>query len=174
VDGWDTASPSERARRIGAAKWMAGRAGRSIALDTLQLHGAVGFQDETAISHYARRLAANDALLADYGAEVLKVELPGGDGCRSFPPHEDGKPLWWKATNRNKQLISLDLRKPQGVALLKRLLPRFGSKLLNTITSAEIAKYLAAQQNPDLSDEEKIKAAIKLLPEIPDSSIVSA
>ena len=27
------------------------------------------------------------ALLADYGAEVLKVELPGGDGCRSFPPH---------------------------------------------------------------------------------------
>lgn len=65
VDGWDTASPSERARRIGAAKWMAGRAGRSIALDTLQLHGAVGFQDETAISHYARRLAANDALLGD-------------------------------------------------------------------------------------------------------------
>jgi len=65
------------------------------------------------------------AMLADYGAEVLKVELPGGDGCRSFPPHKDGKPLWWKATNRNKQLISLDLRKPQGVALLKRLLPRF-------------------------------------------------
>jgi len=44
---------------------MAGRAGRSIALDTLQLHGAVGFQDETAISHYARRLAANDTLLGD-------------------------------------------------------------------------------------------------------------
>lgn len=65
VAGWDTASPPERAKRISAAKWMAGRAGRSIALDTLQLHGAVGFQDETAISHYARRLVANDTLLGD-------------------------------------------------------------------------------------------------------------
>ncbi|ADP17199.1 acyl-CoA dehydrogenase, middle domain protein 11 [Achromobacter xylosoxidans A8] len=65
VAGWDTASPSERAIRVSAAKWMAGRAGRGIALDALQLHGAVGFQEETAISHYARRLAANDVLLGD-------------------------------------------------------------------------------------------------------------
>lgn len=66
------------------------------------------------------------ALLADYGAEVLKVELPGsGDGCRSFPPFKDGKPLWWKVTNRNKKLISLDLRQPEGLALFKQLLPRF-------------------------------------------------
>lgn len=65
------------------------------------------------------------ALLADYGAEVLKVELPTGDGSRGFPPFKDGKPLWWKVTNRNKKLISLDLRRPEGVALLKRLLPRF-------------------------------------------------
>ncbi|WP_137921353.1 CoA transferase [Hydrogenophaga sp. 2FB] len=66
------------------------------------------------------------ALLADYGAEVLKVELPGsGDSCRSFPPFKDGKPLWWKVTNRNKKLISLDLRKPEGLALLKQMLPSF-------------------------------------------------
>ncbi|NYT23272.1 CoA transferase [Alcaligenaceae bacterium] len=72
-------------------------------------------------------LAAPSAasLLADYGAEVLKIELPSGDGCRGFPPHKDGKSLWWKVTNRNKQLISLDLRKPDGLALFKRLLPRF-------------------------------------------------
>ena len=66
------------------------------------------------------------ALLADYGAEVLKVELPGnGDTCRNFPPFKDGKPLWWKVTNRNKKMITLDLRKPQGIALMKRMLPRF-------------------------------------------------
>lgn len=65
VAGWASASQSERARRISAAKWMSGRAGRAIAHDMLQLHGAVGFQDETAISHYARRLTANDALLGD-------------------------------------------------------------------------------------------------------------
>jgi len=65
ASGWLSTSPVERAKRISAAKWMAGRAGRAIALDALQLHGAVGLQDETAISHYARRLAANDALLGD-------------------------------------------------------------------------------------------------------------
>ncbi|MCA0242186.1 MAG: CoA transferase [Proteobacteria bacterium] len=67
------------------------------------------------------------ALLGDYGAEVVKVELPGsGDAsCRNFPPFKDGKPLWWKVTNRNKKMISLDLRRPQGQALLKRLLPSF-------------------------------------------------
>ncbi|MDX2203675.1 MAG: CoA transferase [Hyphomicrobiaceae bacterium] len=65
-------------------------------------------------------------LLADYGAEVLKIEMPGsGDGVRGFPPFKEGKPLWWKAANRNKKLATLDLRKPEGVALLKRLLPRF-------------------------------------------------
>lgn len=65
------------------------------------------------------------SLLGDYGADVLKVELPSGDSCRSFPPFKDGKPLWWKVTNRNKKMLSLDLRKPEGLALFKRLLPRF-------------------------------------------------
>ncbi|MFK4506811.1 CoA transferase family III [Bradyrhizobium daqingense] len=65
-------------------------------------------------------------LLADYGADVLKLEMPGqGDGVRSFPPFKDGKPLWWKAANRNKKLATLDLRTPDGLALFKELLPRF-------------------------------------------------
>ena len=66
------------------------------------------------------------ALLGDFGAEVLKVELPGGgDALRTMPPHKDGKGLLWKAVNRNKRAITLDLRKPQGQDLFKRLLPRF-------------------------------------------------
>jgi crotonobetainyl-CoA:carnitine CoA-transferase CaiB-like acyl-CoA transferase len=65
-------------------------------------------------------------LLADLGAEVLKVELPGqGDALRALAPHKDGVPLWWKATNRNKAGITLDLRQPEGKALFERLLPRF-------------------------------------------------
>ena len=65
-------------------------------------------------------------LLADYGAEVVKLEMPGaGDGGRGFPPFKDGKPLWWKVTNRNKKFITLDLREPKGIALFKQLLPRF-------------------------------------------------
>ena len=62
------------------------------------------------------------ALLGDYGAEVIKVELPGGgDGLRSFAPFKDGKSLWWKVLNRDKRLVSLDLRKPQGRDLFLRL-----------------------------------------------------
>lgn len=65
-------------------------------------------------------------LLADYGADVLKIEMPGqGDGVRSFPPFKDGKPLWWKAANRNKKFATLDLRTREGLALFKQLLPRF-------------------------------------------------
>lgn len=65
-------------------------------------------------------------LLADYGADVLKIEMPGqGDGVRFFPPFKDGKPLWWKALNRNKKFATLDLRKPEGLALFKQLLPQF-------------------------------------------------
>lgn len=66
------------------------------------------------------------ALLGDYGADVVKVELPGaGDGARGFPPFKAGKPLWWKVTNRGKRFVTLDLRRPEGAALLLRLLPRF-------------------------------------------------
>lgn len=65
-------------------------------------------------------------LLADYGADVLKIEMPGqGDGVRSFPPFKDGKPLWWKTANRNKKFATLDLRTPEGLVLFKRILPRF-------------------------------------------------
>ena len=63
------------------------------------------------------------ALLADLGADVIKVELPGkGDPLRELAPHKNGVPLWWKVTNRNKKGITLDLRDPQGKELLERLL----------------------------------------------------
>lgn len=63
-------------------------------------------------------------LLADLGAEVLKVELPGqGDALRDLAPHKEGVPLWWKVTNRNKRGITLDLRREEGRELLGRFLP---------------------------------------------------
>lgn len=63
-------------------------------------------------------------LLADLGADVLKVEMPGvGDPLRALPPYKDGVPLWWKAANRNKRGITLDLRRDEGRELLGRLLP---------------------------------------------------
>ncbi|MDM0015166.1 CoA transferase [Variovorax sp. J22P168] len=67
-------------------------------------------------------------LLADFGAEVIKVELPAssgaGDAMRASTPLKDGHSLWWKTLNRNKRGITLDVRQAEGRALFLRLLPR--------------------------------------------------
>jgi len=61
--------------------------------------------------------------LGEFGAEVIKVELPGvGDATRRFGTMtECGDSLPWLSESRNKKCITLDLRKPDGVALIKRL-----------------------------------------------------
>lgn len=65
-------------------------------------------------------------LLADYGADVVKVEMPGqGDGMRSFPPFKDGESLWWKVTNRGKRFIELDLRTEAGADVFKAMVKDF-------------------------------------------------
>jgi crotonobetainyl-CoA:carnitine CoA-transferase CaiB-like acyl-CoA transferase len=64
-------------------------------------------------------------LLADLGADVIKVEMPGvGDPLRALAPHKDGVPLWWKVTNRNKRGVTLDLHRPQASDALRRLVER--------------------------------------------------
>ncbi|MGQ9370898.1 CaiB/BaiF CoA transferase family protein [Azospirillum sp. ST 5-10] len=64
-------------------------------------------------------------LMADFGAEVVKLELPGlGDGLRGFPPFRDGKSLWWKVTNRGKYFGTLDLRAPDGRELFLRMVAK--------------------------------------------------
>ena len=61
-------------------------------------------------------------LLGDLGADVIKVELPGqGDFMRTIGPFVDGYSLFWAVEGRGKRSITLDLRKPKGQALLKRL-----------------------------------------------------
>lgn len=62
-------------------------------------------------------------LFAEMGAEVVKVELPGvGDHCRRLgTPTEAGDTLVWFSEARNKQSLTLDLRKPDGAELLLKL-----------------------------------------------------
>jgi crotonobetainyl-CoA:carnitine CoA-transferase CaiB-like acyl-CoA transferase len=61
-------------------------------------------------------------LLADLGADVIKVELPGqGDFMRTIGPFDRGHSLFWAVEGRGKRSITLDLRKAAGQALLKRL-----------------------------------------------------
>src|SRR3954464_16010189 len=63
-------------------------------------------------------------LLADFGADVVKVEQPGtGDPLRQWTA--EGLPLWWKVYARNKRFVTLNLKAPAGRELLLRMLPRF-------------------------------------------------
>lgn len=62
------------------------------------------------------------SLLADFGAQVIKVENPeDGDPLRSWEPMKNGISLWWKVHSRNKRSITLNLRDPRGQQLLKDL-----------------------------------------------------
>ena len=60
--------------------------------------------------------------LADFGAEVIKVEPPGeGDPLRRWRKMRNGVSLWWHVQSRNKKSITLDLRQPEGQAVVRRL-----------------------------------------------------
>ena len=62
-------------------------------------------------------------ILADHGAEVIKVEPPQGDEVRDWgPPFKDGLSAYFSGVNRNKRSISLDLTAERGRAVLLRLL----------------------------------------------------
>ena len=61
-------------------------------------------------------------MLGYFGAEVIKVEPPGGDPIRNWREVKDGTSLWWRSLGRNKKCISLDLKTPEGRDLVKQLL----------------------------------------------------
>lgn len=62
-------------------------------------------------------------ILADHGADVVKIEPPAGDETRTWgPPFQDGTASYFLGLNRNKRSIAVDLSKPAGQALLAELL----------------------------------------------------
>jgi len=64
-------------------------------------------------------------LLAEFGADVVKIEPPGhGDPLRKWRHLKDGTSLWWHVQSRGKRSVALDLRKPEGQAIAKALAVR--------------------------------------------------
>ena len=61
--------------------------------------------------------------LADFGADVIKVERPGGETLRAMAWRDprDGEGLWFKLTNRNKRVVVLDLKEPADQEVVWRL-----------------------------------------------------
>jgi crotonobetainyl-CoA:carnitine CoA-transferase CaiB-like acyl-CoA transferase len=60
-------------------------------------------------------------LLADLGADVIKIESPQGDMLRQFPSSLEGDSRFFVGTNRGKRALALDLKQPEGLAVLHRM-----------------------------------------------------
>src|SRR5215218_8127294 len=79
------------------------------------------------VADFSRILAGPYAtmLLADLGAEVVKVEGPGGDDTRTWqPPVREGVSTYYLGVNRNKRSVALDLKVPVDVGLAQELARR--------------------------------------------------
>lgn len=62
------------------------------------------------------------ALLAQFGAEVIKIETPGeGDPLRTWRKVHNGTSLWWYSQSRNKKSVTLNLKSPAGADIIRRL-----------------------------------------------------
>lgn len=64
-------------------------------------------------------------ILADLGAEVIKVEIPGtGDDSRQFGPYAHGESAYFMSLNRNKKSMTLNLKDPKAIDLVKRMVAK--------------------------------------------------
>jgi crotonobetainyl-CoA:carnitine CoA-transferase CaiB-like acyl-CoA transferase len=94
-------------------------------------------------------------LLSDLGADVIKVEDTGsGDESRTWPPHKDGESAAFLVINRNKRDMTLDLKAPEGVEAVKRLVAKADVLIENfrtgTMESYGLGYDVLAAINPKL------------------------
>jgi crotonobetainyl-CoA:carnitine CoA-transferase CaiB-like acyl-CoA transferase len=95
------------------------------------------------VADFSRILAGPYAsmLLADLGAEVVKVESPGGDDTRSWmPPVRDGEATYYLSVNRNKRSIALDLKDEADAALARELAAR-ADVVLENFRTGGLARF---------------------------------
>ena len=94
-------------------------------------------------------------LLAEFGAEVVKVETPGeGDPLRKWRMLHEGNSLWWYAQARNKKSIAVNLREPDGQAVVRRLIAGADIVVENfrpgTLEKWNLGYDALARENPGL------------------------
>ena len=97
-------------------------------------------------------------LLGDLGAEIIKVEPPGqGDPIRHSGPFVGEESLYWHVEGRSKQSVTLDLRRPEGQAVLHRLVAK-ADVLVENFRPGTLAKW-----NLDYSVLQKINPKLVML-----------
>lgn len=78
--------------------------------------------------------------LGDFGAEVIKVEHPRGDGFRHWGRTKNGHPLLWKMLSRNKHCVTLNLGRTEGQDILRTMVAR-SDVLIENFTPGTMAKW---------------------------------
>lgn len=78
-------------------------------------------------------------LLGDLGADIIKIEPPGGDPVRQWGEQVDRKSLWWSVHGRNKRSVTLDLKSPQAVDIALRLAAK-SDVLVENFRPGQLAK----------------------------------
>lgn len=94
-------------------------------------------------------------LLGDFGAEVIKVEIPNrGDSLRNMGPFKGDEPLRWPALARNKKSLTLDLHGEEGQSILKELVKKSDIVIENfrpgTLEKWGIGYDILKEANPDI------------------------
>ena len=79
------------------------------------------------------------AILAQFGAEVIKIESPGsGDPLRTWRKLHEGTSLWWYAQSRNKKSVTVNLKHPDGQSIVRDLCKDADIVIENATISARI------------------------------------
>jgi crotonobetainyl-CoA:carnitine CoA-transferase CaiB-like acyl-CoA transferase len=86
------------------------------------------------------------AILADLGAEVIKIETPAGDASRTMTPQDGDRSAYFHIVNRNKSAISIDLKSAEGQAQLKELLGDTDVFLTNFLPERLTAMHLTPDE----------------------------
>ena len=115
---------------------------------------ATGPLSGTKVLDLSRLVAGNmlSVQLADFGADVIKIEPPGGDPLRDWI--DDGQSLHWKTYGRNKRSVTLNLREAVDMAALKMLVPTADVFIENyrpgTLEKMGLSPDILLALNPDL------------------------
>lgn len=70
-------------------------------------------------------------ILGDLGAEIIKIEPPGGDPVRGWGAQANGASLWWSVHGRNKRSVAVDLKSPEGAEAVGRIIARSDALIEN-------------------------------------------
>lgn len=93
-------------------------------------------------------------ILGDLGADVIKIEAPGGDPARQWGEQVDGNSLWWSMHGRNKRSMTLDLKHPRAREIVLALIP-YCDAVIENFRPGQLAKLglspeTLRQVRPDL------------------------